>query len=413
MATFNGGPGLTREELESIRAPVEEALTLPARAFTSDAFFDLEVKRIFHRHWMALCFEATLPNPGDMRPIELFGQPLVLVRGDDGTLRAFHNICPYDGCLAVRTEQQAATGIEVYYHGWRYDLRGRLRAIPYWDGTPAGRLAALGGRNADLSEIPSECRLGMLFVDLGGEAGRLDDHLTPLYRLLDEYDLDHAVPVEDDDTLARTGRIVEGNWKTYIENAAINILHEGFTHEAYRRSPDVPRAREGEKTFFTVREGALLAFGFQMRDVASTYASGGGTPHLGRSRTRPPAKGFFVTLYPNVAMPIRVNMFRLGICLPEAPGRSRILQCSNFHRDAPAHSDFPAYHRGLAERYERVYEEDRIAIEAVQRARSSPVWQRHFYSPFWDELHHRLDNLVADDLSPPPDTAMPGRTAAR
>ena len=180
MATFNGDPGLTREELESIRAPVEEALTLPARAFTSDAFFDLEVKRIFHRHWMALCFEATLPNPGDMRPIELFGQPLVLVRGDDGTLRAFHNICPYDGCLAVRTEQQAATGIEVYYHGWRYDLRGRLRAIPYWDGTPAGRLAALDGRNADLSEIPSECRLGMLFVDLGGEAGRLDDHLTAI-----------------------------------------------------------------------------------------------------------------------------------------------------------------------------------------------------------------------------------------
>ena len=76
MATFNGDPGLTREELESIRAPVEEALTLPARTFASDAFFDLEVKRIFHRHWMALCFEATLPNPGDMRPIELFGQPL-------------------------------------------------------------------------------------------------------------------------------------------------------------------------------------------------------------------------------------------------------------------------------------------------------------------------------------------------
>ena len=147
--------------------------------------------------------------------------------------------------------------------------------------------------------------------------------------------------------------------------------------------------------------------------MASTYASGGGTPHLGRSRARPPAKGLIVTLYPNAAMPIRVNMFRLGICLPEAPGRSRILQCSNVHPDAPAHSDFSAYHRGLAERYERVYEEDRIAIEAVQRARNSPVWQRHFYSPFWDELHHGLDNLVADDLSPPPDAAMPGRTAAR
>ena len=388
---------LTREELASIRTPIERALTLPARAFTSRAFFDLEVERIFHRRWMALAFEGTLPAPGDMRPIELFGQPLALVRGDDGTLRAFHNVCPYDGCLAVRSEQSGAHEIEVYYHGWRYDLRGRLVAAPYWDGTPAGDPACLVGRDADLVEIRSACRLGLLFVDLGGHAGKLDEHLAPMYRLLDEYDLDCAVPVEDDEVLARSGRTVEANWKTYIENAAINILHEGFTHEAYRRSPDVPRVRDGERTFFTVRDGALLAFGFRMSDVPDTYASGGNTPHLGRAG--PPSKGFFVTLFPNIAMPIRVNMFRLGICLPEAPDRTRILQCGNFHPEAPKSADFAAYHRGLAERYDKVYDEDRIAIEAVQRARASPVWRQHYYAPFWDELHYGLNNLVADDVS--------------
>ena len=388
---------LTREELASIRVPIERALTLPARAFTSRAFFDLEVERIFHRRWMALAFEGTLPSPGDMRPIELFGQPLALVRGDDGTLRAFHNICPYDGCLAVRDEQRGAREIEVYYHGWRYDLRGRLVAAPYWGGTPAGDPSCLEGRDADLVEIRSECRLGLLFVDLGGQAGRLDAHLEPLYRLLNEYDLERAVPVEDDDVLARTGRTVDANWKSYIENAAINILHEGFTHEAYRRSPDVPRALDGKRTFFTVREGSLLAFGFRMSDVPNTYASGGNTPHLGRSG--PPSRGYFVTLYPNIAMPIRVNMFRLGICIPEAPDRSRILQCGNFHPEATESADFAEYHRGLAERYDKVYDEDRIAIEAVQRARASPVWRQHFYAPFWDELHYGLNNLVADDVS--------------
>ena len=393
------GVELTREELVSIRAPIERALTLPARAFTSPSFFDLEVERIFNRRWMALAFEGTLPEPGDMRPLELFGQPLALVRGDDGVLRAFHNVCPYDGCLAVRSEQRGAREIEVYYHGWRYDLRGRLLAAPYWDGTPAGDPACLRGRDADLVEIRSECRLGMLFVDLGGQAGKLDDHLAPLYRLLDEYALDRAVPVEDDDVLARAGRTVDANWKTYLENASINILHEGFTHEAYRGSPDVPRVRGGEKTFFTVRDGPLLAFGFRMSDVPNTYALGGDTPHLGHSPSTPPSKGYFVTLYPNIAMPIRVNMFRLGICLPESPGRSRILHCGNYHPDAAASVDFAVYHRGLAERYARVYDEDRIAIEAVQRARTSPVWRQHFYTPFWDELHYGLDNLVADDLS--------------
>ena len=393
------GVELTREELASIRAPIDRALTLPARAFTSPSFFDLEVERIFNRRWMALAFEGNLPEPGDMRPLELFGQPLALVRGDDRVLRAFHNVCPYDGCLAVRSEQRGAREIEVYYHGWRYDLRGRLLAAPYWDGTPAGDPACLRGRDADLVEIRSECRLGMLFVDLGGRTGKLDDHLAPMYRLLDEYALDVAVPVEDDNVLARAGRTVAANWKTYLENASINILHEGFTHEAYRGSPDVPRVCGGERTFFTVRDGPLLAFGFRMSDVPDTYASGGDTPHLGRSPSTPPAKGYFVTLYPNIAMPIRVNMFRLGICLPEAPGRSRILHCGNFHPDAAASVDFAAYHRGLAERYARVYDEDRIAIEAVQRARTSPVWRQHFYASFWDELHYGLNNLVADDVS--------------
>ena len=402
---------LTHEELASIRAPLDRALTLPARAFTSRAFFDLEVERIFHRRWMALAFEGTLPEPGDMRPIELFGQPLALVRGDDGTLRAFHNVCPYDGCLAVRDEQRGAREIEVYYHGWRYDLRGRLVAAPYWSGAPAGDPACLEGRDADLVEIRSECRLGLLFVDLGGQAGSLDEHLGPLYRLLDEYDLDRAVPVEDDNVLARTGRTVDANWKSYIENAAINILHEGFTHEAYRQSPDVPRVRDGRRTFFTVRDGPLLAFGFRMSDVPNTYASGGNTPHLGRSG--PPSRGYFVTLYPNIAMPIRVNMFRLGVCIPEAPDRSRILQCGNFDPEATESADFAAYHRGLAERYDKVYDEDRIAIEAVQRARASPVWQQHYYAPFWDELHYGLNNLVADDLSSTPaQVPIPKATSA-
>ena len=378
---------LSAGELDAIRAPIEKALTLPARAYISEEFLDLEVERIFERHWTAVCFEATLPHPGDMRPIELFGRPLVVVRGDDSVLRIFHNLCPYDGCLAVRHECKSASLIEVYYHGWCYDLRGRLVAAPYWDGTESGNLRSLGERNGDLVEIRSECRIGMLFIDLGGSAGSLDEHLVPLYRLLDEYDLDQAVQIEDEDTdLARQGRTVDGNWKTYLENAAINVLHEGFTHQAYIKSPDVPRVRDSVPTFFTVRDGPLLAFGFEMEDVARTYDAGGATPHLGRLRSRPPRKGYFVTLYPNVVMPIRVNMFRLGICLPVRPDHTCILQCGSFHPDAPAHVDFAAYHRGLAERYEKVYAEDRVAIESVQKGRHSPVWQQHFYAPMWDEL---------------------------
>lgn len=132
------GADLTPEELASIRPPIERAGALPVRAFTSQDSFEIEVARVFHRRWMAVGFGATLPEPGDMRLIELVGRPLVLVRSDDGVLRAFHSICSYDGCLAVRAQQRGAKAVEVYYHGWRCDPHGRLLAAPYRDGRRRG-----------------------------------------------------------------------------------------------------------------------------------------------------------------------------------------------------------------------------------------------------------------------------------
>lgn len=392
--------GLTPREVASIRAPIAKALTLPSRLFVSEESFQLEVKKIFHRHWMALAFEVTVPRIGDMRPVELFGMPLVIVRGDDNRVRVLHNVCPYDGCLAVLEPRQSTKEIEVLYHGWRYDLRGRLTAIPYWDGTPAGHRASLRHRRGDLVELRSATRLGVVWVDLGGKAGDLDRYLRPLRRLLADYDLDSLIQVEDDEVLARQGRTLKTNWKTYLENAAINILHESFTHESYRESPDVPRVRDGKKTYCLNIEGALLAFGFDMQEVAQTYPSGGGTPHLGKNRESPPQRGYFITYYPNVVISIRPDMMRLNICVPESAGLTRIFHCGYFHPDAPSHPDFKSFHQRIVSGSWEAYREDGLIVEAVQKARRSPVWVQHFFAPFWDDLHYALTNLVVDDLAP-------------
>jgi choline monooxygenase len=389
--------GLMQRELRSIHAPIGKALTLPARAYAAGAFFGLEVERIFKRHWMALCHEVTVAKPGDARPVDLCGMPLLVLRGDDGRVRVFHNICPYDGCLAVIEAKQGLREIEGYYHGWRHDLRGRLIAAPYWDGTPAGDPAVLGRHNGDLVEVRTETRLGVVFVNVDGKARSIDEHLASLRRLLAGYDIDGLVQVEDDAVLARDGRVVHANWKTYLENAAINILHESFTHESYRRSPEVPRVKDRTRTYFTDVEGPLLAFGYALADVAHTYDTGGATPHIGR--VEPPGKGYFITLYPNVVIPIRWNVMRLNIVLPEAPDRTRLLHCGYFSPKAPGHPNFAAYQKRVAASYRQVYREDQVAIEAVQKARASPVWQQHFYAPFWDDLHYRLNRLVAHDVA--------------
>jgi len=389
---------LSADQRASIRAPISEARTLPRTAFTAQDFFDLEVERIFRRNWMALCFADALPNRGDVVPLELFGMPLLALRGDDAQVRVFHNVCPYDGCLVSLDPQERARELVVPYHGWRYDLRGKLRAIPYWDGNETPDLRSLGGRDGDLAPVRSATQLGIVFINLDGNAGTIDAYLAPLRNLLSDLRLDELVAVEDDDgKLLREGRTIRANWKTYLENAAINILHEAFTHGLYGRSVEVPRVRDGTKTHFAHLDGVLMGLGYEEKDVLQTYPPIP-LPHIGRDPARPPQKGYFLTLYPNLVVPVMNAALRTNICLPQSPGLTRILHCGWFHPDALADPQFETLRTSLRDTFHEAYREDGRVIEAVQRGRRSPVSGQHFYAPFWDEQHHHFNNLILDDL---------------
>ena len=65
------------------------------------AYHEAEIERIYRRRWVGVLFEFEIAEPGDVVPFELCGMPLLAVRGSDRELRVFHNIVPYDGCLAV------------------------------------------------------------------------------------------------------------------------------------------------------------------------------------------------------------------------------------------------------------------------------------------------------------------------
>jgi phenylpropionate dioxygenase-like ring-hydroxylating dioxygenase large terminal subunit len=391
---------ITRAERDAVMAPIESAMTLPSQAYSSAAWFDLEVERIFGTRWTAVMFESVLPNPGDATPFELFGMPLAAVRGADARLRVFHNICPYDGCIAVRSPARSLDHIDTYYHGWRYDLAGRLIAAPYWDGDPDCGPEGLGGRDGDLVEIRSEVRLGTLFINLDGRAEDTDAWLRPWVNTVGgHYAIDALVPAVDE--AGRTlieERTVAANWKTYQENASINILHEAFTHALYRKSPEVPRVDErGRARFETHLDGCLVAFSHRRADTGRTYDPMA-LPFAGHDPNQQPALGFFTTIYPNLNVPLRDAMVKVNIAIPVAPDETRLMHLRFYRPEALAADNFLAVEREQLERFKTVHYEDQLATEAVQRGRSSPAWRQHFYAPLWDAQHHRFNQLVMADM---------------
>lgn len=391
---------MSQNARDAVMAPIDSALSLPANAYTSHEWLALEVERIFQRRWTGVCFDCVLSQPGDVRPFDLFGMPLVAICGDDKTLRVFHNICPYDGCLAVRKDAQGLKEIEVYYHGWRYDLRGKLLQAPYWNGYSECGPEALGERDVHLVEVRSATGAGVLFVNLDGQAQPIDDWLAPWRAYVgNDYAIDALVPARDAEgrPLIET-RVVNANWKTYQENASINILHEAFTHELYRRSPEVPRVDLcGSPTFKVWTQECLVGFAHSRKHSGNTYAPML-LPSAGHDPSEPPAHGFFTTQYPNINIPLLDSMIKVNIAIPVSPDQT-FLQHLRFYRpQALELDDFQSQETALQQLFDVVHREDQLAIEAVQKARSSPVYTQHYYAPFWDTLHHRFNQLVMHDM---------------
>lgn len=393
------GELLPEAVVEACRAPIDRARTLPRQAFTSPAFLALERDRIFSKRWIAVLFEDEVAHVGDARPFELVDVPLVAIRAGDGVVRVFHNICPYDGCPVVLQPRRHLKEIEAPYHGWRYDLLGKLQAIPYWTGKEDTPLTALKGKPGDLAAVQTESWNGIVFVNLSDSGDSFGSAIAPLERLLSDYRLDDiAVGVRADGTADIEEVAWHANWKTVCENVCLNVLHENFVHASYRASSKVPRVDDtGNPTFFTVRDGQLMGFGFSYHELEETY--GNLTfPQIGRNKDDPPKTGYYLAFYPSLNVSVWSNAIECEISLPVSPGVTRISAANFFEGGAATDPKLADERRKFSEMFEHFIAEDRRVVEAVQKGRQSPVYEQQYFSAFWDENHYNLTQLILDDL---------------
>ena len=293
--------------------------------------------------------------------------------------------------------------LEVSYHGWRYDLEGRLTSAPYWNGDPGCGPDGVGEHNGDLVELRTEARLGVLFVNLNGKAEPIDDWLKPwLDEVSRHFAVSELVPAVDADGAPMIEeRTVAANWKTYQENASINLLHEAFTHSIYAKSPEVPRVEtDKEPTFTTYLDGCFIAFSHERTKTDETYDKIN-LPSAGLDPDKQPELGYFSTLYPNLNVPLLDAMIKVNIAVPVSPHETRLMHLRFYRPEAVAAANFAEEEDAVQKVFDIIHTEDRIAIEAVQKGRASPAWRQHFYAPFWDALHHRFNQLVMADMEKP------------
>lgn len=149
---------------------------LPAWTYRSSALFALERDHVFLNHWQVAGHAADLPAPGDWLAFDLLGERAVLMRGQDGVIRAFHNLCRHRGARVVDGAQGHCKGAMVCpFHGWVYNLDGSLRGA-----ARPGSFGALDRADFGLKPIEMQEFHGFLFLRfLPGPQPAVADLLAP------------------------------------------------------------------------------------------------------------------------------------------------------------------------------------------------------------------------------------------
>src|SRR6266571_6964124 len=115
-------------------APLAEASTIPASWYTDERLFELEKQTIFSRSWQFAARIDQLNKPGDYVTGEVAGEPIVVVRGGDNSLRAFFNVCRHHAAAVMTERAGHASQMRCPYHGWTYSLEGELKGTPDFSG---------------------------------------------------------------------------------------------------------------------------------------------------------------------------------------------------------------------------------------------------------------------------------------
>lgn len=369
--------------MDSRTAPIVP--TLPGRFYWDPDLYRIESEQIFARLWTCVGLAASLPQPGDFLTAEVAGEPLLVVRGQDGELRAFLNVCRHRGARLCTESSGHLQGsiIQCPYHAWSYALDGRLIGAPNLRDTPGFAPEAFGLHSVSLAVWH-----GLIWVNLSPEPPPLDTQLEA--SILERFGERETFARYQVGELAIGASItydVAANWKLLVENF-MECYHCAVVHPELSRL--VPSFRAG----YAYQEG-----------IGATFAEGVETLTLNGRRTRPLLPGlrpeddrkyYGLVLRPNVFVNLHPDYVLIHRLEPQGPDRTRVVCDWLFAPEVVAAPDFDP--SDAVEFWDLVNRQDWAMCERCQLSMRSRAYAAGgIYAPIESHIG-RFNNWVLEQL---------------
>ena len=345
-------------------------MTLPAAWYFDPEHHAAEMERIFRRTWQVVGRTTQVQQPGDYFTAEVAGEPLAVVRGEDGAVRAFHNVCRHRAGAVVRGEG-CARSLRCTYHGWTYALDGALRAAPELDG-----IREFAPEDFGLIPVRCEAWEQYLFANLDATAAPLASTLGPLPRHTRDYHLARLA------FEMRNTYEIACNWKAYVDN--------------YLEGYHIPRAHPRLHKLLDYKRYEVRPEGNTVVQLAPYRAAADAGPptRAGRAAARA-TTGLYLWLYPNFMLNLSNDYVQTNLVVPLGPERT--LTIFDYYFDTARGRASEENVRRSRAWSDEIQGEDIRICETVQRNLHSRSYLAGRYSPRRENgLHHFHELLRAE-----------------
>ncbi len=370
---------LTPEEIAAVRKPYRAASLLPGRAYHDPAIHEFERTEWFRRDWVVVGREEDAAAPGTYFLASVDDEPLIVVRGRDGLLRAFYNVCRHRGTAVVEEPCGRAVRFQCPYHAWIYDLEGRLVRAKHTDDLEDFSLERYG-----LATVRMASWQGFVFVNLDPDAEPLADWLGDLVPHLARFEfgrlrIAHAETYE-----------VDSNWKFIAENYS-ECYHCPGIHPQLNRL--TPYDLGGDFAPNGPWQGGWMELVADAETMALAGGHRAGRPAMRGITAVDDRRIYYYLLWPSTFLSIHPDYLLVHRLEPAGPDHTRIVCHWLFEPESIAAPDFDP--SDAVAFWDLTNRQDWHVCELQQRGTRSRSWTSGRYSNQEPSVH-AFDLMAVD-----------------
>jgi choline monooxygenase len=349
--------------------PLERARTIPNTWYHEPSIYELEKQRVFADTWQLVGRAAQVAEPGSFLTAEIAGEPILIVRDEKSVLRAFFNVCRHRAAPLLNEPCGRATKLRCRYHGWTYDLAGKLKGTPEFDG-----VQEFPKEDNGLVEMAVATWGPLIWVHLDKPAQPLEEFLAPLPAWIQGRGLDK---------LKFSGAheyVLNCNWKVYVDNYLDGGYHVNTVHPGLAGVLDYTQYKTMVHGNTSVQTSPLKA---NESDATTT-------------KTRTGNLAAYWWVMPNFMLNLYEGVMDTNLVLPLEPGRCKVIFDFYFaNTDGPEAQQYIKDSIAVAN---QVQDEDMGICEAVQRGLSSRSYRTGRFSVKREAAGYHFHRLLARRL---------------